>query len=519
MADFHPKGPFRLMCMKPFVPRALHPWLFVLFAVALQTSNVVYLPSMDDMYGSRSLLREDIMMCLYAAFAGMNIAFPMMWRFKFRFTTREILTIVFCVLAACNVVSACSGSMPVLIAVCFVGGFVKIWGTFECISSINPWLAPNLDFPRFFPLLYMMILGPIYLSALIDTPLTYYTDWQMMHWLVVGALMLMLLFVRTCMVDFFPMGKGPLLAFDFTGLLLWSLLMLQMSFIAIYGEHYCWTDSGEIRLAIGTCLITAGLCFGRMLNIRHPYIKWDALCYRRVPVALLLFFVTDAIMETPNSLQGILTGSLLGFDTMNTVRFNWFALAGTLCGCLFSLWWMWKQRLPIIRLAFFGLACAVGYQVMMYFLTATTTELSDFYAPTFLRTFGYAAVYCSLTYYMKEHIPFDHFLQVLAIVGVVRSGIGGSVGEAIYGYGLRWATAKNMASLGTTLDSVNTSIQHLPATQLYGRLMEQVMAVSIKELWGWTIVASIFLFMLILLFDSPARAALRRLPGRRGRTE
>lgn len=81
-------------------------------------------------------------------------------------------------------------------------------------------------------------------------------------------------------------------------------------------------------------------------------------------------------------------------------------------------------------------------------------------------------------------------------------------------YRLRWATAKNAASLGTTLDSVTTHIQHLPATQVYGQLMEQVMAVSIKELWGWTIVAGILLFLLILLSDSPVRAALRRLPKR-----
>lgn len=511
MTSNHSNKPFRMGCMKGTVPQAVQPWIFVLFAVVFQTSNIVYLPSMANMYGGLSLLHEDIMMCLYAAFAGMNVAFPMMWRFKFRFTTRTILTITATTMIVCNITAANTSCVPLLTAVCFTGGFVKIWGTFECISTINPWLAPNLDFPKFFPLLYMMILGPIYLSAVIDTHLTYHTGWVEMHWLVTGIFLAMLLFVRTCMEDFFPMGKGPLLAFDFTGLLLWGLLMMQMSFIAIYGEHYDWFNSQEMRLAAGTTLITAGICFGRMLNIRHPYIKWDALCYKRVPVALFLFFLTDAIMETPNSLQNILTGSLLGFDTMNTVSFNWFALAGTLSGCLFSLWWMWSRRLPVIRLAFAGIACAVSYQIFMYFLTSESASLEDFYFPTFLRTFGYAAVYCSLTYYLKEHIPFDHFLQVLTIVGVIRSGIGGSVGEAVYGYGLRWATAKNSAMLGCSLDSANTFLRHFPQEQVYAGLTRQVMAVSIKELWGWTIIACIFLFLIFLLFDTPALAAMRRV--------
>ncbi|MCD8290847.1 MAG: hypothetical protein LUC91_05020 [Prevotella sp.] len=512
--EVHIHKPFKLMCMKEWIPFKIRPWIFVCIILVYQTSNVVYLSSSENMYGELSLLHEDVMMCLYAAFAGMNIAFPMMWRFKFRFTTRTILTITATTMIICNFITAHTGSMPVLLGACLIAGFAKMWGTFECISSINPWLAPNLDFPRFFPLLYMFILAPISLSALIDTNLTYFFTWREMHWFIMGAFLVVLLFARICMVDFFPMGQGKLLAFDFVGLLLWSLLMMQMSFIAIYGEHYDWLHSSEMRLAVGSCLITAGLCFGRMFHIRHPYIKWDALCYRRVPVALLLFFLTDLISETPNSLQNIFTGSLLGFDTMNTVNFNWFSILGMLGGCLFSLGWLWKWRLPVIRLCFFGIACAIGYQLFMYFLTSESASLEDFYFPTFLRTFGYAAVYCSLTYYLKQFIPFDHFLQVLAIVGVIRSGIGGSVGEAVYGYGLRWAISKNSADLGYTLDNVNTVIQNMSYESVYGSLMKQVMAVSIKELWGWTAIVCIFLFLFMLFFDSPTMATIRKWPKR-----
>ena len=484
MADWSEKGPFKAMALKQIIPVKLQPWVFVLLAVIFQTSNVVYPASLMAMKSGTSLLSEDIMMCLYAAFAGMNIAFPMMWRFKFAFTTKEILTICVSVMIVCNLIVPLTTFMPLLLLVCFLCGFAKMWATFECISTINPWLAPNLDFPKFFPLLYMMILCPIYLSSAVDINLTYYFTWQSMHYLITGILLSVLLFVRIFMQKFYLMGKGKLLGFDFTGLVLWSLLMIQMSFIAIYGEHYNWLDSDIIRFIIGTCLITAGLCFGRMYFIRHPYIKWDALAYKRVPVALFLFFLMDAIMETPNSLQGILTTQLLGFDALNLSKLQWWGCLGTFLGCLFSLWWLRYARLPIIRLAFFGFLCALLYQSAMYFLTSENLKLSYLYLPAVLRTFGYASLYCSLTYYMKEFIPFDHFLQVLAITGVIRSGVGGSVGSALYGYGLRYAIAKN-------------SVTNLR--------MNEVMAISIKELWGITIIVCIFIFMIILLFDTPAR--------------
>lgn len=488
-------APFRLECIKPFIPRRVQPWIFVAIAVALQCSNIVYPACSAHMYGELSLLREDTTMCLYAMFAGMNIAFPMMWRFKFRFTTRSILTITLSTLAVCNLMAAYTHCFPLLLALCTVGGFVKIWGTFECISSINPWMAPNFNFQRFFPLLYTMILGPIYLSILIDTPLTYYFSWREMHWAAIGVFLVLLLLVRTALTDVFPMGRQPLRAVDFTGMAIWTALMLQMSFIAIYGEHYHWLHSPEIRLATGSCLITLGGGLWRMFNIRHPYIDPQALYYRRVPVALLLFFLTDAIMETPNSLQNILTNELLGFDTMNTVRLNWFALAGTLSGCLFSLWWMSKKNYPTLRLAFFGIALSIVYQGYMYFLTSQTAALSYFYVPTFVRTFGYAAVYCALTYYLKKYIPFDHFLQVLAVVGIVRSGIGGSVGDAIYGYALRWATTKNAELSGYMLDGASGGASALD----FGLLQGHIVAVSIKELWGWTILFALAALLTAIL--------------------
>ncbi|MBR1769172.1 MAG: hypothetical protein IJ748_01795 [Bacteroidales bacterium] len=490
MAEWQEHGPFRAMALKQFIPLKLQPWIFVLLALIFQTSNVVYPACLSAMKSGTSLLGEDIMMCLYAAFAGMNVAFPMMWRFKFTFTTKEILSICVSVMIVCNIIVPMTTFLPLLLFVCFLCGFAKMWATFECISTINPWLAPGLDFPKFFPLLYMMILCPIYLSSAIDVNLTHCFSWQAMHFSVVGVLILVLLFVRLFMQDFYLMGKGKLLGFDFTGLVLWGLLMMQMSFIAIYGEHYNWLSSEVIRFVIGTCLITAGLCFGRMYFIRHPYIKWDALAYKRVPVALFLFFLMDAIMETPNSLQGILTSQLLGFDALNLSKLQWWGFAGTFLGCLFSLWWLRYARLPIIRLAFFGFLCALLYQSAMYFGTSENLTLQYFYIPTLLRTFGYASLYCSLTYYMKEFIPFDHFLQVLAVAGVIRSGVGGSVGSALYGYGLRYTIAKNsFTNLG----------------------IDGVLAVSIKELWGITIIVCIFIFMIVLLFDTSARPVVKRL--------
>ena len=504
------EGPFCLPCIRNTIPEKVKPWFFVLVAVTLQTSNVVYLPSSGNVIGTYGNLRsEDMLMCLYAAFAGMNVAFPMMWKFKFTFSTRQVLSIAFTILITCNIVTAYVSSLPVLLFFCFIGGFAKIWGTFESISTINPWLAPKLNFPRFFPLLYMMILGPIYLTCIFDTNFTYFTsDWRTMHYFIIGVLLVLFLVVRIFLVDFYPMGKKGWMGRDFWGFLLWGMLMMQMSFIAIYGHHYDWFHSPEIRLAFGTTLITAAILFFRMHNLEEPYISWKCLTYRRVPYSLFLFFITDAMLEAPNTLQNIFTIEILHLDGFQANVLNYWALAGTLCGCLFSLLWMWKKGYRTLHLSFVGFGCAIIYHLIMYFLVSSSAELSDLYLPTFARTFGYAVIYCSLTYYLKKHIPFDKFLQTLALVGVVRSGLGGSNGEAIYKHFIDLCISKNKGVLGSQLN-----------TQIFGSMngagnefFQQVLAVSIKEIWGWVLLLSIGVFILFLILEFPSAKYSARHP-------
>ena len=48
--------------------------------------------ALNQMIGSMSLMREDILMCMYANLTGMAIYFPLLFRMKFRFTNKTLLT-------------------------------------------------------------------------------------------------------------------------------------------------------------------------------------------------------------------------------------------------------------------------------------------------------------------------------------------------------------------------------------------------------------------------------------------
>lgn len=102
-------GPFAMPMFRDFVPRALQPWIYIFMAATFQLSGGIYLGALNEMIGGMALMREDLMMCLYANLAGMAIYFPILFRMKFRFTNRTLLTAAAAGALVCNLVAPHGG--------------------------------------------------------------------------------------------------------------------------------------------------------------------------------------------------------------------------------------------------------------------------------------------------------------------------------------------------------------------------------------------------------------------------
>lgn len=186
-------GPFVMPMVPRFVPRKMQPWIYLFIAVTFQLSGGVYLGALNQMIGSMSLMREDILMCMYANLAGMAIYFPLLFRMKFRFTNKTLLTSAALGVLLCNLIAPHITFLPLLWLICFIEGMCKIQGTFECMSNIQLWMTPKRDFTVFFPWLHIVILGSIQLSDLITTYLMYHYHWTYMNLFIAGLMLIVLL--------------------------------------------------------------------------------------------------------------------------------------------------------------------------------------------------------------------------------------------------------------------------------------------------------------------------------------
>ena len=488
-------GQFTMPMYNSGIPKKMQPWLYLFIAFSFQMSGSLYAGALTNIMGDTCMMREDVLMIVLCGVVGVNMPFPFLFRFKFRYTNRQLLMNAALVVAVCNILCTMTECIPLLCAISYLAGFFKLCGTFECMSNIQLWMTPKRDFAIFFPLLYCVVLGNMSLSPWLAVHVTYITqNWQAMNWLMAGIMIAIALFVYLATHDFRFMKPLPMISMDWLGCMLWSALMIELIFIFNYAEYYNWWDGEPFRVCCIIFVITLYFTIQRMRHIRHPYISADAWKYKRLVPLLSLFVIVELINSTSKVLQGAFTSTILHFDTLNASVFNLVEWNGTICGCLFVMFWIKTLRLKYTKLLALGTATLLAYEIMMYFRIYPGLDIYSLFPPIFCRTFGVGIFFTALTIYLEDIMPFQHFFMGLTMVGLIRNGVVETVCSGVYSFYMRHNITENL-SRGIPYDT------------------SQVMMISIKQLFGVTCIIGIVVLFGLLLWDlQPVRSTLKKMP-------
>lgn len=507
MADCHtPRGTFDIPDVPDYIPRRLKPWLFIFFVLVIQFSGGVYLAAASDMVGSTALMQEDILMAGYASLIGMAINFAVMFRIKFRFPNRTQLLTAGAVLIAANMICASTTSVPVLVITCLVAGWFRMQATFACNSTIQLWLTPVRDMSVFFCYVYIVVDGVIQLSGIATVYASFFSQWEYMHWIMIGMLALMMLmvliFVRAVRTPMYI----PLLGIDWIGALLWTGFMICFTFICVYGNYFDWWNAPEICRATLLGVVCLGINLWRATFLHHPYISFQAMKNHNVLRATGIYLVFFTLVATEHVFEHSYAANILGFDETNLIDLNWYVLAGIVVGCGFTYVTFARRKWRYKTMTSIAFALAIVYLAYFYFFIDYGVEKEMLFVPLFSR--GAAAVIISivfLTSIVQSGLPFLVFPQALTINGFTGAVMGATLGPAIIGEILRHTVAKNMSFIGSRLTNLDLAAVNMPSEQLYGMAQRQVLVVSMKEIYGWLLIAALVSLTVILVSYSHVR--------------
>ncbi len=507
MADWHaPQGPFDIPDVPDFVPRRLNPYLFIFFVLIIQFSGGIYLAAASDMVGSTALMTEDILMAGYASLIGLAINFTVMFRIKFRFSTRTQLLAACIVLIAANIICAHTTSVPVLVVTCFVAGWFRMQATLACNSTIQLWLTPVRDMAIFFCYVYIIVDSVIQLSGIVTIYTAFFSQWEYMHWIMTGLLAMMMIMVMILVKPLRGPMFIPLLGIDWIGAILWAGFMMCFTFICVYGNYFDWWEAFEIRGATFIGLVCLAINLWRATFLHHPYISFRAMTNRNVIRATGIYLVFFTLMATEHVFEHSYAANILGFDETNLIDLNWYVFAGIIAGCGFTYFTFALRKWRYKTMTAIAFALAIVYLAYFYFFIDYGVEKEMLFIPLFFR--GAAAVIISivfLTSIVQSGLPFQVFPQALTINGFTGAVMGATLGPAIIGELLRHTMAKNASLLGANISNTNLDIAFAPIGHLYGMVQTQALLVSMKEIYGWLLIAALVSLIVILLSYSSVR--------------
>ncbi|WP_266205872.1 MFS transporter [Pontibacter kalidii] len=310
------------------------------------------------------------------------------------------------------------------------------------------------------------------------------------------------------------MRPFPLFGIDWLGGLMWGLILLTINFICIYGEHYDWLQSFEIRTAVVILAILLFLNFWRASFIRHPFISLQTFKYKAVYMTFFLYIMVDIFLAPAHLIEHIYLEAVLHYDAGHLISMNWFGWAGVLVGAFFAYYFFALKKHSYKSMFLIGFSALVLYLLLMYFLIDYTTVREMLFVPIFFRNFGYVIISIVLLTNLVK-VPFQHFWQALSIQAFVSAGFGGVLGTAVLHHFLNVLTAKNFMLLSSGLDSVNYKLQQVDMGALFGQLQGHVMLVSFKELYGYLVMAALGFLLLFILYRYPLYPKFTLYPKRR----
>lgn len=496
----HPlvQGPFDVPEVISAVPRRLKPWLFIFFVLIIQFSGGVYLAAATDMVGSTALMQEDILMAGYASLVGMSVNFAVMFRIKFRFSTRTQLLCSGAVLIAANLICAMTSSVPLLVIVCFIAGWFRMQATLACNSTIQLWLTPVRDMRVFFCYVYLVVDSAIQLSGIAAVYTSFHLQWLYMPWIMTGLLALMMVLTALLLKPVRCPLFIPLRGIDWLGGMLWGGFMLCFTFVCVYGNFYDWWDAAEIRGAAMAGAACLALNLWRASFVQHPYVSFRALFNHKLIGATAVYLVFFTLTATEHVVEHTYAAHVLGFDSTNLIDLNWFVMAGILAGCALTYLtfarrqWTWRVMTVIAFLL------AVIYLGWFYFSIDHVIEKSSLFVPLFCR--GAASVIISIVFLtlVQGALPFEVFPQALTINGFTGAVMGATFGPAIVGEMLRHTIADNAASLGAALTGFNPRLDATALADAAAMVMERASVTAMKEVYGILLIIGVAATLIVL---------------------
>ncbi|WP_316798660.1 MFS transporter [Pedobacter frigidisoli] len=394
-------------------------WLVLTSIVSVLLSSVLLfaLSTADGIaaagyYGAEPADVQFSLLMFYAAVASFAVVER---RFFARVVTKDYLLI--CVILEIAIAYCCYHTriMGIVFALRFLQGVVNCGITSISLNLLFSRLKSEHAKEIGYTIFYGMILCVSPITALFSVPIVESFEYNVVYKAIIFCFLPSAVLLFSVMNRVHVLRKMPLYRIDWMSFVLFSVMLVLIAYVLVYGQERDWLDDPGIVASI-VAIVTLGLTsILRQKTLKRPAIDLSVFKSRNFSIGIV-FLVILYIIRGAFSLTSSYFINVLGMDSLHANEIMLFNIAGVIFGSAIAIRFLTQQKhLRVLWVT--GFTLLFIFFLWMCLLFASEAGTNNFYIPLFLQGLGAGMVMSPIVMFIMSSVP-DSMSQSASSVGV-----------------------------------------------------------------------------------------------------
>lgn len=533
-----------------WVPKPAGILILLLLFLPILTVGGTYSVNATEMMSGLGIISEHIQFANFATSIGMAAFCPFLYRLVVirrekmmciaGFSLMYIFSYICAKTESIFLLALCSlfmGFLRMVLMMVNLFTLIKYAGNMEAYDKITPGNEPEsgeewdkLDIERSIAqpgiYLFFMILGQ--LGTSLTAWLAFEYEWQYVYYFMMGLLLFCILLVFITMpYHKYATRRFPINFRQFGNASIFSVSLLCITYVLIYGKVLDWYDAPTIRWATAFAIITGGIFIYIEATQRKPYYLLEVFKLRTIRAGFL-FYLLLMVLNSSSMFVNVFTGVAMKLDNLQNATLGNWCMLGYFIGTALTIGLSVKG-------VHFKYLFAAGFLLMglsamfMYFEVQSAGLYERMKYPIIIRSTGMMMLYSLVPTYATQRMPYRFLSSWICTMLTVRMVLAPGIGTALYTnvmqerqqhYVTRYAQNVDMlhpeasASFTRTVQGMQyqgkskAEAVNMAAMSTKGRIQVQATLSAVKEMAGWTLYACLFCMIFALILPYPKRKLL-----------
>jgi DHA2 family multidrug resistance protein len=389
--------------IKSWVPA----WLtkIVIFLVVLPSMGLFGLSTANSSaaagyYGFEPM---DVQYSMVVFYAAVTSFFALERRFFNYIPVKQYLLIGAVIQVLSSYICYITHNLQVLLIFRFIQGMANCGTTSICITLIFNQLKGERAREIGYSIFYGMLLCISQISMMMVSPVLETFDFNALYkgiifMFIPGTIMLYVILNNVRLI-----GKSHLYRLDWASFVIYSIVLLLIGYVLIYGQHYDWLEEKKI---IWSCIAIAtlfALHILRQFSLKRPYLSLEVFKYQNFKIGALLVFALYIFRGTLNVATAIFA-VVIGMDPIHIAYILLANSAGiVLSAFITSRLIILKKPMRFIWMT--GFFFLLVFHIWMGLVFSNQADVSTFLIPLFIQGLGAGTLMTPIILYMVSAVP------------------------------------------------------------------------------------------------------------------